>query len=197
MASLSGTTRSFQTIGKVFLVSLSVALIAGLVPNHSAASGAATTARDAAGDPEDVRGKLDIVSTSFRGNGDGTATLTIRTAEKWRSRFIKREPDGDSRQVFLIWEFSSDRTRNFERTGRFFFDENEGRLVFEKNRSSSDRLFRVRRPNLRTAKISLPVRAFRLGSDRLKLRARSTLNGTFGDDVLVEETDLGPLLQPR
>jgi hypothetical protein len=164
-----------------------------LIP--AGASGPMTGAADSAPDPEDVEGRLDIVFVRFRGNGDGTATLTIKTAERWRSRFVKREPNGDEKQVFLVWQFNSNRDRSFERTGRFYFDDAKKHLVFEK--VNSDRVFRVRRPNRRMVKVTVPVRAFRLGSPRLKVRAQSTVNGVFGESVFIEETDLSPTLKPR
>lgn len=172
-----------------------ILLLGVVMLTPAAAEGPKTSAADSASDPEDVEGRLDIVFVKFRGNGDGTVTLTLKTAERWRSRFVKLEPNADEKQVFLSWQFDSNRDRSFERTGRFYFDDHRERLVFEKVRSG--RLYRVRRPDLRTAKVTVPVRAFRLGSPRLRVRAQSTVNGVFGRSAFVEETDPSPTLKPR
>ncbi|HVM35038.1 MAG TPA: hypothetical protein VM784_06810 [Actinomycetota bacterium] len=127
--------------------------------------------------------------------------LTLRTAEKWRCRLVKDDTSSaqgaaeayeDGKAAFLQWSFDSDRDNNVDHSG--FFRCKDRRLRFQFDRQ--DVSFGVRRPNRRTARVTLPVKRFGLRYEDLRLYAVSQLNGQFGDQTFFEERDETPRLRP-
>lgn len=174
-------------------------LLVGIVVGSAVIANAATTT--SANDPDDTRGRLDIRYVEFRRSGS-KVTLTLRTAEKWRCRFLKddtstaqgaSEAYDDGKAAFLMWSIGTDRDDDAERTG--FFRCKNGRLKFQFDRPN-DVSFSVRRPNRRTAKVTLPVRRFGLDRKQMRVYAISQLNGQFGDQTFFEERDDSPRLRP-
>ncbi len=174
-------------------------LVAGIVVGSALVANAATTT--SASDPDDTRGRLDIRFVEFRRSG-GKVTLTLRTAEKWRCRFLKddtstaqgaSEAYDDGKAAFLFWSIGTNRDDGAEHTG--FFRCKDGQLKFQFDRPN-EVSYNVRRPDRRTAKVTLPVRRFGLDHKRLRLSALSQLNGQFGDQTFFEERDQSPQLRP-
>ena len=163
-----------------------------------AAAGPEVVAR--ASDPEDVKGRLDIVRTRFRSSG-GRVTLTVETAEKWRCRYVKDDnttADGaaqvydDGKGIFFFWEFNTNRDSQIERDA--FYRCKDGQLHFVSDKLH--RSVRARKPGPRIVRVTLSRKKWRLGSRRLKLRAISQVNGTDGDEVFLEERDETKVLRP-
>lgn len=177
---------------------LSVLLVAIIVGSALVANAATTTS---ATDPDDTRGRLDIRYVEFRRSG-GKVTLTLRTYEKWRCRLLKddtstaqgaAEAYDDGKAAFLFWNIGTDRDDGAEHTG--FFRCKNGHLKFQFDRPN-DVSFSVRRPNRRTAKVTLPASRFGLDRKQLRVHALSQLNGQFGDETYFEERDESPRLRP-
>lgn len=177
------------------------ALLGGILAvsllTSSAGAGTTTSGRD----PDDTRGRLDIRFVEFQRQGD-EVTLTLRTYEKWRCRLLKddtstaqgaAEAYEDGKAAFLSWSFGTDRHGDAERTGSFRCK--NGRLKFQFNRPN-DVSYSARRPDRRTAKVTLPVRRFSLDDKQLRLFAASQLNGQFGNETFFDEVDHSPRLRP-
>ncbi len=151
-------------------------------------------------DPDDTRSRLDIRYVSFERRNDA-AVLTIRTAERWRCRLLRddtstaqgaAEAYDDGKAAFLQWAFNSDRDNNVDHSGNFHCKDR--RLRFDINRQ--DLSYKVRRPNQRTVKVTVPLRRFGLRYEGLQVYAVSLLNGRFGDETFFEERDDSPRLRP-
>jgi hypothetical protein len=151
-------------------------------------------------DPDDTRSRLDIRYVAFERRND-SAILTIRTAERWRCGFLRddtttaqgvAEAYEDGKVAFLQWAFESDRDNNVDHSGNFRCKDR--RLRFEINRQ--DLSYKVRRPDRRTVKLSLPLSRFGLRQEGLRVYAVSLLNGQFGDETFFEERDDSPRLRP-
>ena len=161
-----------------------------------AAGGDASVSTVSAPDPEDVESRLDMVFVEFRGHGDGNATLTIRTAEKWGCRYLRFRSLGDysdGRAAFLAWQFNTDQDAAIEKSGGFNCTD-AGKLIFDVNHS--DERFPTSRPNRRTVKVVLPLRSLGLAGRNLTLTALSRVNGVYGSHIFLDEEDLSPTLRP-
>ncbi len=160
-----------------------------------------------AADSDDVGNRLDIVYERFELNGDGTATLRIRTAEKWRCSYLQNglfhdflQDPGDKVEPYsavLLWEF--DRTTDGDLGDReivgLFDCGKDGGLIFRLHHISSahpDRTFQASRPTARSASVTIPRRA--LHAEHVELRARSRFDGTKGGHTAFDEEDLTPIL---
>lgn len=174
-------------------------LIAMVAAATMAGSASAATRSDAR-DPDDTRGRLDIRYIGFQREA-GNVTLTLRTAEKWRCRLLEddtstaqgaAEAYEDGKAAFLLWAFDSNRDRYDDHYG--YFRCKEGRVRFEFDRH--DVSFNVRRPDLRTVKVTVPADRFGLDHRGLRLHAISQLNGQFGNQTLFEERDDTERLRP-
>ena len=153
-----------------------------------------------ANDPEDVKGRLDIIRTRFRSSG-GRVTLTVETADKWRCRYVKDDnttADGaaevydDGKGIFFFWEFNTNRDAQIERDAYYRCKGGELRFVSDKLHRS----VQARKAGPRTVKVTVSRKKWKLGSRRLKLRAISQVNGTNGGEVFLEERDETKVLKP-
>lgn len=178
---------------------ISSLLLVGIIVGSTLVASAATTT--SAKDPDDTRGRLDIRYVEFERSGS-KATLTLRTAEKWRCRFLKddtstaqgaSEAYDDGKAAFLLWSIGTDRNDGAEHSGHFRCKNNRLELQFDRPNEVS---YSVRRPNLRTAKVTIPAKRFGLDHQRLRLFAISQLNGQFGEQTFFEERDQSPPLRP-
>lgn len=151
-------------------------------------------------DPDDTRGRLDIRYVAFERRNDA-AVLTIRTAERWHCRLLRDDTSSaqgaaeayeDGKAAFLLWSFDSDRDNNVDHSG--FFRCKDRRLRFQFDRQ--DLSYKVRRPDRRTVKVTVPLRRFGLRYEGLRAYAISQLNGQFGDETFFEERDESPRLRP-
>ena len=176
---------------KVMIVaSLALSLSAGAAgASHSPkASDQSISRRDPIGD---VGNRLDLVRVAFRGHGDGTATLALRTERRWRCRYISRDLIHDGGTASLRWMVNTDRDHNDEKTG-FFSCDKEGFSI-----RLGKRTYEARRANLRSIAFTLPLEKLGLDDNKhLSFRAASFANGKFGEHVYVEETDISPALAP-
>jgi hypothetical protein len=182
-------------------LSVSILVLGLLLPNvavvsarrQSQPSDSSAHARDPEGE---VETKLDFVFVSFEGHGDGTATLTIRTKERWACRYLRNEPLGDYSDgdgAFMWWDMDRNGDDNFERAGNFHCRAGN-QLVMEM--SDSGETYRARRPNRRSAVVSVPLRGLRLDVSSLQLQAKSQVNGVSEGKVFFEEGDSAPVLSP-
>lgn len=153
-----------------------------------------------ANDPEDVKGRLDIVRTRFRSSGR-RVTLTVETADKWRCRYVKddnttaegaAEVYDDGKGIFFFWEFNTNRDAQIERDAYYRCKDGKLRFVSDKLHRS----VRARKVEPRVVKVTVSRKNWKLGSRRLKLRAISQVNGTDGTDVFLEERDDTKVLRP-
>ncbi len=150
-----------------------------------------------AADPEDVQSRLDIVFERFRGNGDGTATLAIRTADSWGCRYlggILDDPE-DTLSAALIWDFDVAADGHFgDVVGSFSCE--RGRFSFHVHHPGGQhrsRTFSATRPTRRSVVVTMPLRV--LHAEHLRLRAVSRTTGIDGERVLFEEDDHTPALR--
>ena len=173
-----------------------VAMLVAATMVGSASAGTTSETRD----PDDTRGRLDIRYIGFQREA-GKVTLTLRTAEKWRCRLLRddtstaqgaAEAYEDGKAAFLLWSFDSNRDNYDDHYG--YFRCKQGRLRFEFTRQ--DASFKVRRPDLRTVEVTVPVARFGLDYEGLRLHAISQMNGRFGDQTLFEERDDTERLRP-
>jgi hypothetical protein len=174
-----------------------VAGTVGAVTAPAAAGDVASErATDSASDPDDVGNRLDIVHERFQLNGDGTATLSIRTAETWRCSYIQNfAENGELYSAGLLWDFDRGANGTF---GDFVggFECANGRFVFELHDPwgvHPDRTFRASRPTANSASVTIPRTALR--ARHLALRAVSRFSGTKGDYTAIDQDDITPILK--
>lgn len=143
-------------------------------------------------DPQDVEGRLDLVFVQYEG-ADQDMRLVLRTAERWRNRYLSDAGDG-GHVAYLVWEFDRDADGSFDCTGRFFVTENN-RIKFEKSAPGEQRAFAARRLSRRSVAVRIPSNfcGFRTGS---QLRAQSVVTGAAEDGIHVEQVDVTPTLRP-
>ncbi len=179
-----------------------VAALALAVPATASASTSPTgtlsqTDRSvSASDPDDVGNRLDIVHERFQLNSDGTATLSIRTAETWRCGYIQNfGENGEPYSAGLLWDFDRGANGTFgDLVGSF--DCADGAFVFRLHDTSGahpDRTFRASRPTASSASVTIPRSA--LHARHLDLRAVSRFSGTKGDHTAIDEDDITPVLE--
>lgn len=190
---------------KRWMVVLATAATVGTAGTMAAAPASATDARAvSASDPDDVGNRLDIVHERFRLNGDGTATLRVRTADRWRCGYLRNgllhgvEDNGELYSASLLWEFDDSvdgRLGDPDVVGVFGCDEDAG-LVFGLHHTAGahpSRTFQASRPTARSAAVTIPRRA--LHAQHVELRARSRFDGTKGHHTAFDEEDLTPILR--
>lgn len=189
---------------KRWMIVAATAATVGAAGTAATAPASATPGRTvSASDPDDVGNRLDIVHERFRLNGDGTATLRLRTAETWRCGYLQNgllEDVGDNGEPYsasLLWEFDERVDGNLgDRDVVGLFGCEGGGLVFTLHHSSGahpDRTFQATRPTARSASVTIPRRA--LHARHVELRARSRFDGTKGDHTAFDEEDLTPILR--
>lgn len=176
------------------------ALTAGLLvagPGVGAGERVRTASRT---DPEDVKGRLDVVRTHVR-VGASRVRLTVETAESWRCRQVKDDTSTaegaatvyeDGKGVFFFWEFDTNKDASFERDAFFRCKDGELRLV-------SDGLHRsvpARKTDGRTVTATVSRKRWEMTGRRLQLRAVSQINGADGTETFVEERDDTRRLRP-
>lgn len=172
----------------------SVGMMVG-TPVAVAAGG--TTRIVSATDPRgDAESKLDIVYEKFRGNGDGTATLLITTAESWGCRYLNGFGEDPSMTFFsyLFWEFDLGDDGTNDASGTFKCD--QGRFRFELRHGGErnlDSVYPVTRPTTRSVRVTIPLAALR--AKRFSLHAKSRVSGVDSGNVFVDEEDLTPRLK--
>jgi len=182
---------------KRWMVALATVATVGAAGTAAAAPAAGTERAVSASDPDDVGNRLDLVHERFALNGDGTVTLRLRTAEKWRCGYLQNFGDnGEPYSAGLLWDFDAGGDGHFgDVVGSFGCGEGGG-LVFQLHDSSGDhpdRTFRASRPTARSASVTFPRRA--LHARHVDLRAVSRFTGTKGDHTAVDEDDLTPILR--
>lgn len=158
-----------------------------------AAVPAAAAVLDEARDPQDVRGRLDIVLVRAAAR-DSKLVLTIRTAERWRCRYIDGHgiPDEDGRSASVRWQFNTNSDPYTEHTA--FFSCADGDFSFTVDGKHT---YDAWRPNRRTIKVALPDHRFGLAHRHLSLHAITRVDQVSADGVLVDEEDVAPALHPH
>jgi hypothetical protein len=119
-------------------------------------------------DPEDVKGKLDVVRIKFKKSQD-TATLTIETAEDWKCRYLRA-----SRDTKLQWRFDDGSDGDIDLKGDFVCD--DGHLLFLLAGTDSGNNYEPlegERPDKKTAKVTMPLDITELESDSLAVLVKS------------------------
>lgn len=151
-------------------------------------------------DPEDVKGRLDVVRTRVS-VGRERVRLTVETAERWRCRYVKDDASAaegaaavyeDGKGVFFFWEFDTNKDASFERDAFFRCKHGKVRLVSD----GLHRSVRARKPNGRTVTATVSRKRWEMTGRRLQLRAVSQINGVDGSETFVEERDGTRRLRP-
>ena len=167
------------------------ALIAGLTALLMMLAGpaGATTVLDERRDPQDVRGRLDIVLVRAAARGD-SMVLTVRTAERWGCRYINGNyvTGEDHRSASLRWQFNKDADPYTEDDG-FFSCTGNGKFKLNLDHSS----YRAWRPNRRTIKVAVPA----MRHPNVELHAISRVDQLRADGPLIDEEDVAPGLRPN
>ncbi len=184
---------------KRWMVALAAAATVGAAATTAASPASATsdTGRTvSASDPDDVGNRLDIVDERFRLNGDGTATLRLRTAETWRCSYLQNfAENGEPYSAGLLWDFDQGADGHFgDIVGGFRCE--GGSLVFNLHHTSGahpDRDFLASRPTALSALVTIPRRA--LHAQHINLRAVSRFSGTTQGHTALEEDDITPTLR--
>lgn len=184
---------------KRWMVALAAAATVGVAGTTAASPASATLGTGrvvSASDPDDVGNRLDIVDERFRLNGDGTATLRIRTAETWRCTYLQNfGENGEPYSAGLLWAFDQGADGDFgDIVGGFGCE--GGSLTFTLHHTSGahqDRAFLASRPTASSAVVTIPRRA--LHAQHIDLRAVSRFSGTKAGHTAVDEEDLTPVLR--
>jgi hypothetical protein len=120
------------------------------------------------GDPNDSDSKLDIRLISV--NGDiGGGSMTIRTFERWHSRYLR-----DARRTNLRWLFDDSDDGDVDLIGTF--RHTNGRLLFFlKGTDTGNRYepIRARRPDPKSVRVRFSFDIAELPSNNLSVSARS------------------------
>ncbi|MDQ4145027.1 MAG: hypothetical protein M3198_15060 [Actinomycetota bacterium] len=163
---------------------LSLLIGAMALPLGMGAAMADHTVKETKSDPNDTRGRLDIVKVRYIGNGDDTATLVLKTAEAWRCRFLRGVAEAPhTYSAGLSWEINRDSDRANEKSGHFscrnkklFFTINNGEPI------------RAPRPDRHTARVRIPLKP----TENLSIYAISRITGEVDGEVYVDEEDIAP-----
>jgi hypothetical protein len=117
-------------------------------------------------DPEDVAGRLDIVKVKFVKKKQ-MGSLTIETQNKWACRYLR-----PGQKTYLRWLFDDGGNGTNDLIGDFVC--RSGTLVFELHSDDNqyEPLFPTR-PDKRTVEVTMPLDLAELGSQTLRLVARS------------------------
>ncbi len=138
----------------------------------------------AATDPNDTKGRLDIVKVRYIGHTDETATLVLKTQRRWRCSFLRglAEPP-HTYSAGLSWNINRDRDAANEKSGHFSC--RDKKLFFSVDNGDP---IRARRPDRRTARVRIPLKPTKY----LSLVAISRINGEINGEIYVEEEDVAP-----
>ena len=135
-------------------------------------------------DPNDTRGRLDIVKVRYRGHQDDTATLVLRTQKRWRCNFLRGVADAPhTYSAGISWEINRDRDPQNEKSGHFTC--RDKKLFFTVNNGEP---IRAQRPDRRTAKVRIPLKP----TKHLSLYSISRITGEVDGEVYVDEEDVAP-----
>lgn len=156
----------------------------------TAAAGA--TSRQAARDPEDVEGRLDIIRVGARARGR-RMVLRIRTAEAWRCSYLKSPVESyDSRGGTFRWHVDTNRDPYNEHTASYRC---QGGTVFL-DFPESGGTFEALKPDPRTVVVEVPRHRFGLDHRRVRLVAISRVDGRHRTTVLFDHEDYTTPLRP-
>lgn len=150
---------------------------------------AAATMLDEARDPQDVRGRLDIVLVRAASRGE-SMVLTVRTDERWRCGYLNSDylTGDEHRSASLRWQFNTDADPYTEADGHFSCS---GDGNFKLNLAHSS--YRAWRPDLRTIKVAVPM----MRHAGVELHAISRVDQLRVDGPLIDEEDWSPALRPN
>ena len=137
-----------------------------------------------ANDPKDSDGRLDIVKVRYYGHRNDTATLVIRTEDKWPCNFLRGVAEAPHTYAAgLSWNINKNKNPANEKSGHFTCQNNK--LFFRVNNGSA---IRAQRPDRHTAKVRIPLRQ----TKHLSLVAISRITGEVDGHVFVDEEDVAP-----
>ncbi len=163
---------------------LALALASTLVMPVLAGGAEADHLTAKASDPDDTEGRLDIARVKYEGYTNRTATLTLRTYEKWRCKFLRGFVDAPHTYAAGIsWEINKDEDPANEKSGHFSCD--DGKLFFTMD---NDESIRAKRPDRRTAQVTIHLKP----TKHLSLVAISRVNGEVDGELFVEAEDVAP-----
>ena len=135
-------------------------------------------------DPNDTRGRLDIIKVRYRGNQDDTATLVLKTQRKWRCGFLQGIAEAPhTYSAGLSWEINKDRDPANEKSGHFSC--RDRKLFFTVNNGVP---IRAERPDRRTARVRIPLKP----TKHLSLYSISRISGEIDGEVYADEEDVAP-----
>ena len=135
-------------------------------------------------DPNDTRGRLDIVKVRYRGHQNDTATLFLKTQEKWKCSFLRGIAEAPhTYSAGISWEINRDKDAANEKSGHFSCSDKK--LFFTVDNGEP---IRAQRPNRQTAKVRIPLKP----TEHLSLYSISRINGEVDGEVYVEEEDVAP-----
>jgi hypothetical protein len=120
------------------------------------------------GDPNDSDSQLDIRLISVNGDSGGGA-MTIRTFERWHSRYLR-----DARPTNLRWLFDDGDDGDIDLIGTF--RRTNGRLLFFLNGTDTGNHYepiRARRPDPKSVRVRFSFDIAELRSRNLSVLARS------------------------
>ena len=182
-------TGEMADAGNLTMKKTASALVAGLTAILMLLAGpvAAVTVLDEARDPQDVRGRLDIVLVRVASRGE-SVVLTVRTAERWGCGYLTYDYVTGQRSASLRWQFRADPT--FDSGG--YFSCSDGRYKFRTTRNGP--VYKAWRPNRRTIKVAVPA----MRHPALELHAISRVDQLRADGgPLIDEEDWSPGLRPN
>jgi hypothetical protein len=121
------------------------------------------------GDPNDSDSQLDIRLISINGDSGG-GSMTIRTFERWHSRYL-----GDARRTNLRWLFDDGDDGDVDLIGTFRHTNRRLRF-FLKGTDTGNRYepIRARRPDRKTVRVRFSFDIAELRSGNLSVSARSS-----------------------
>ncbi len=170
-----------------------LALVIGIVVLLLGGSAGAATTLAEARDPQDVRGRLDILLVRAAQRG-GQMVLTVRTAERWGCRYINSDyvTGDDHRSASLRWKLNTNADPYTEHDA-FFSCAGKSDFTF----GLGGRTYDAWRPDGRTIKVAVPMMRHGLGNRHLELHAISRVDQLRVDGVLFDEEDVAPGLRPH
>ena len=125
-----------------------------------------------------------MVKVRYIGHTDDTATLVLKTAEKWRCGFLQGVAEAPhTYSAGISWDINRDRDPANEKSGHFTC--RDKKLFFSIDNGDP---IRAQRPDRRTARVRIPLKA----TKHLSLVAISRIIGEIDGEVYVEEEDVAP-----
>ncbi len=131
-------------------------------------------------DPADSGLSIDISYIAFREKPEGVGRLTIKTHSAWKCRELR-----PAAKTALKWLFDGSGNKKWDLVGKFVC--RGGKLLFElrsKDGSNQYEPIVARRPNRRTAKVSMPLDLVELDGNHLDLVAKSA---DFSGETCIED----------